>query len=195
MEKIPESFESVTQYFESFVYPLLEETRAQLFSPMETISSAPYAKVDVFRPHGPELHDVKIDYWRNRFSNNGKEPYKTLPGDILILADAKPETISDLERVGRMWSFLSVMKIAGDDDENDNDTTSTYFKVKASKSIQQFDGEKSLFVIFLANITTNRRIWKSLNMSRNLKIINEVLCRNSVVSFLKMIYLYYTYSC
>ncbi|XP_044475819.1 uncharacterized protein LOC123203510 [Mangifera indica] len=102
VEKIPESFESVTQYFESFVYPLLEETRAQLFSPMETISSAPYANVDVFRPHGPELHDVKIDYWRNRFSNNGKEPYKTLPGDILILADAKPETISDLERVGKM---------------------------------------------------------------------------------------------
>ncbi|XP_044475821.1 uncharacterized protein LOC123203512 isoform X2 [Mangifera indica] len=181
VEKIPESFESVTQYFESFVYPLLEETRAQLFSPMETISSAPYAKVDDFRPHGPELHDVKIDCWKNRFSNNGKEPYKTLPGDILILADAKPETISDLERVGRMWSFLSVMKIAGDDDENDNDTTSTYFKVKASKSIQQFDGEKSLFVIFLANITTNRRIWKSLNMSRNLKIINEVLRRNSVL--------------
>ncbi|XP_044475467.1 uncharacterized protein LOC123203246 isoform X4 [Mangifera indica] len=181
VEKIPESFVSVTQYFGSFVYPLLEETRAQLFSPMETISRAPYAKVDVFRPHGSDLHDVKIDYWRNRFSNNGKEPYKTLPGDILILADAKPETISDLERAGRMWSFLSVMTIAGDDDENDNDTTSTYFKVKASKSIQQFDGEKSLFVIFLTNITPDRRIWKSLNMSGNLKIINEVLCRNSVL--------------
>ncbi|XP_044475816.1 helicase sen1-like isoform X2 [Mangifera indica] len=177
VEKIPESFESVTQYFESFVYPLLEETREQLFSPMETISSAPYAKVDVFRPHGPELHDVKIDYWRNRFSNNGKEPYKTLPGDILILADAKPETISGLERVGRMCSFLSVMKIA----EDDNDSTSTYFKVKASKSIQQFEWEKSLFVIFLANITTSRRIWKSLRMSGNLKIINKVLCRNSVL--------------
>ncbi|XP_044475796.1 uncharacterized protein LOC123203505 isoform X2 [Mangifera indica] len=177
VEKIPESFESVTQYLRSFVYPLLEETRAELFSPMETISRAPYAKVDVFRPHGSQLFDVKIDYWRNRFSNNGKEPYKTLPGDILILADAKPETISDLERVGRMWSFLSVMKIA----EDDNDSTSTYFKVKASKSIQQFEWKKSLFVIFLANITTNRRIWKSLNMSRNLKIINEVLCRNSVL--------------
>ncbi|XP_044475800.1 uncharacterized protein LOC123203506 isoform X3 [Mangifera indica] len=176
VEKIPESFESVTQYLGSFVYPLLEETRAELFSPMEIISRAPYAKVDVFRPLGSELFDVKIDYWRNRFSNNGKEPYKTLPGDILILADAKPETISDLERVGRMWSFLSVMTIA----EDDNDSTSTYFKVKASKSIQQFEREKSLFVIFLANITTNRRIWKSLNMSRNLKIIKKVLRGNSV---------------
>ncbi|XP_044475332.1 uncharacterized protein LOC123203180 [Mangifera indica] len=76
-----------------------------------------------------------------------------------------------------MWSFLSVMKIA----EDDNDSTSTYFKVKASKSIQQFEWEKSLFVIFLANITTSRRIWKSLRMSGNLKIINKVLCRNSVL--------------
>ncbi|XP_044475327.1 uncharacterized ATP-dependent helicase C29A10.10c-like [Mangifera indica] len=75
-----------------------------------------------------------------------------------------------------MWSFLSVMTIA----EDDNDSTSTYFKVKASKSIQQFEREKSLFVIFLANITTNRRIWKSLNMSRNLKIIKKVLRGNSV---------------
>ncbi|KAJ0079982.1 hypothetical protein Patl1_24153 [Pistacia atlantica] len=94
-----------------------------------------------------EIYDVKVDYWRNRFSNSGKEPYKTLPGDILVLADAKPETISDLERVGRMWSFLSVIKIPEDENENKTDSTSTYFKVKASRSIQVDDRQKSLFII------------------------------------------------
>ncbi|KAJ0078956.1 hypothetical protein Patl1_24392 [Pistacia atlantica] len=184
VKKIPESFESVKQYFGSFVYPLLEETRAQLFSRMETISGAPYAEVVAFdesKPHGAEIYNVKVDYWRNRFSNSGKEPYKTLPGDILVLADAKPETISDLERVGRMWSFLSVLKIPEDENENKTDSTSTYFKVMASRNIQVDDEQKSLFVISLVNITPNIRIWKSLHMSRNLKIIKEVLCTDSVL--------------
>ncbi|KAJ0095766.1 hypothetical protein Patl1_14988 [Pistacia atlantica] len=186
VKKIPESFESVKQYFGSFVYPLLEETRAQLFSGLETISRAPYAEVVSFvesKPHGAEIY-VRVDYWRNRFSNIGKEPYKTLPWDILILADAKPETISDLERVGRTWSFLSVMKTVDLEDvnenENETDSISTYFKVKASRTIQVDDGEKSLFVIFLVNITPDIRIWKSLHVPRNLKIINEILCTNSV---------------
>ncbi|KAJ0038642.1 hypothetical protein Pint_21976 [Pistacia integerrima] len=151
---------------------------------METISTAPYAEVvalDESKPHGAEIYNVKVDYWRNRISNIGKEPYKTLPWDILILADAKPETISDLERVGRTWSFLSVMKISEDENENEIDRISTYFTVKASRSIQEDDGEKSLFVIFLVNITPNIRIWKSLHMSRNLKIIKEVLCTDSVL--------------
>ncbi|XP_031256233.1 uncharacterized protein LOC116114218 [Pistacia vera] len=66
------------------------------------------------------------------------------------------------------------------ENENETDSISTYFKVKASRSIQVDDGEKSLFVIFLVNITPNIRIWKSLHMPRNLKIINEILCTNSV---------------
>ncbi|KAJ0038641.1 hypothetical protein Pint_21977 [Pistacia integerrima] len=188
VKKIPESFESVKQYFGSFVYPLLEETRAQLFSGMETISRAPYAQVVgsvESKPRGAEIYDVKVDYWRNRFSNIGKEPYKTLPWDILILANTKPETISDLERVGRTWSFLSVMKtldnVNENENENETDIISTYFKVKASRSIQVDDGEKSLFVIFLVNTTPNIRIWKSLHMSQNSKIINEVLCTDSVL--------------
>ncbi|RZC89209.1 hypothetical protein C5167_030903 [Papaver somniferum] len=40
---------------------------------------------------------------------------------------------------------------------------------------------KSLFVVFLVNLTTNTRTWKALHMSRNLNIIKEVLCANSMV--------------
>ncbi|KAH7570758.1 hypothetical protein JRO89_XS05G0178400 [Xanthoceras sorbifolium] len=182
VKKIPESFQSSGEYFGTFVFPLLEETRAQLYSGMDTISRAPSAQVVDFeesKPYGTGLYDVKVDYWKNRFSNRGKEPYKTLPGDVLILADTKPEAASDLQRMGNMWTFLSVRKITEDEDENGS--TSSHFKVMASKDFQVNDKKKALFVIFLTNLTPNRRIWNSLHISGNLKVINEILCTSSVV--------------
>ena len=101
MERIPESFKSVQHYLGSYVYPLLEETRAQLHSSLEIICTAPYAKVINFlesKQYETKKYNVKVDYWRNRFRDRGKEPYRTLPGDVLILADAKPETVSDLQK-------------------------------------------------------------------------------------------------
>ncbi|KAH7840877.1 hypothetical protein Vadar_022824 [Vaccinium darrowii] len=182
VEKIPESFESVEHYLGSFVFPLLEETRAELFSSLDSIYEAPYAEVislDESKPYGTSLFDIKVDYWRNKFNDHGKEPYKTLPGDVFVISDAKPETVSDLQRVGRMWTFACVSKIT---EENELDSSSTCFKVKASRDIEVKNGlRESLFVIFLMNITTNKRIWNALHMLRNCKIIKEVLCADSSV--------------
>ncbi|XP_021806166.1 probable helicase senataxin, partial [Prunus avium] len=187
VEKIPESFHSVWQYFGSYIHPLLEETRAQVHSSMETIDRAPFAEVVGFEecnPHGvgaygKNVYDIKVDCWRNRFSNLGKEPYKTLPGDLFVLADAKPETVSDLQRVWRSWAFVSVTNVS--ENENEDDTTFLYFKVKASKEFEVNDStHTSLFLVFLVNLIPNGRIWKALRMSGNQKIIKEVLCTDSV---------------
>jgi len=176
-------FESVQQYFGSYVYPLLEETRAQLHSSIEIISEAPFAEVIAFdesKPYGSNLYDVKIDSWRNRFGIRGKEPYKTLPGDIFVLADAKPEHVSDLQRIGRQWAFVTVTKIP--EDENEDNSTCTSFKVKALKDTEVAGVHKSLFVIFLINTITNKRIWNALHMSGNLEIIKTALRTNYLVS-------------
>ncbi|PRQ41353.1 putative hydrolase [Rosa chinensis] len=181
VEKIPESFDSVEHYFGCYMYPLLEETRAQVHSSMETIYRAPFAKVVAFekaKPYGTKLYNIKVDYWRNRFNDRGKEPYKTLPGDLFVLANAKPETVSDLQRVGRSWAFASVTKVS--ENENKDDTTSLYFKVKASKELEVVKSTTPLFMVFLVNLIPNGRIWKALHMSKNLKIIKEVLCTDSV---------------
>ncbi|KAL5827573.1 hypothetical protein ACOSQ3_019411 [Xanthoceras sorbifolium] len=173
--KIPESFGSVGQYFGSYVIPLLEETRTELCSGMETISRAPIANVVALKSRKSsktKLYDVMVDNWQNTSSNRGKEAYKTFPGDILILADTKPETTSDLLWMGRMWTFVSIISI-----QKNKSEIGTMLKVKASKDIQVDDmWKKSLFLIFLANVTPNKRIWHSLHMSKNLKIIKEVLC-------------------
>ncbi|KAG5545647.1 hypothetical protein RHGRI_017957 [Rhododendron griersonianum] len=183
VEKIPKSFDSVEHYTGSFVFPLLEETRAELFSSLDSVHEAPYAEVislNESKPYRPSLFDIKVDYWRNRFIDHGKEPYKTLPGDVFVVSDVKPESLSDLQRVGRMWTFASVTRIT--EEENEGDSSSTHFTVIASRDIEVKNGlRESLFVVFLMNITTNKRIWKALRMLRNLKIIKEVLCADSSV--------------
>ncbi|XP_058220397.1 uncharacterized protein LOC131330732 isoform X2 [Rhododendron vialii] len=183
VEKIPESFESVEHYLGSFVFPLLEETRAALFSSLDSVHEAPYAEVislNESKSYGSSLFDIKVDYWRNRFNDLGKEPYKTLPGDVFVISDVKPESLSDLQRVGRMWTFASVTSIT--EEENEGDSSSTHFKVIASRDIEVKNGlRESLFVVFLMNITTNKRVWNALRMLRNLKIIKEVLCADSSV--------------
>ena len=182
MERIPESFKSVQHYLGSYVYPLLEETRAQLHSSLEIICTAPYAEVISFlefKQYETKKYNVRVDCWRNRFSDRGKEPYRTLPGDVLILADAKPETVSDLQRAGRSWAFVSVTNIT----EEENEEGCTCFKVKALKEFDlNIETKSSLFVIFLRNLTSNRRIWEALHMSGNLKVVKEVLCIDSMVS-------------
>ncbi|KAK2635965.1 hypothetical protein Ddye_030757 [Dipteronia dyeriana] len=178
VQKIPETFQSVGQYFGSFVYPLLEETRAQLCSSFDTIEEAPYAQVVCLDKSHPRdesgSYDVKVDEWRNRFSS-GKEPYKTLPGDVLVLA----ESASDLQCVGRTWTFLLVTKTP---DEDEIGYRHSDYQVEASTGNQvDVDMKRSLFVFFLVNINPGQRIWNSLFKRGNLKIVNEVLCTNSVV--------------
>ncbi|XP_065872271.1 uncharacterized protein [Euphorbia lathyris] len=182
VDKIPESFESVEQYLASYMDPLLEETRAQLCSSMQVICTAPFAEVTAFsqsKSDGSLVYDVKVDQWKSSHGNgNGKEPYKTLPGDFFILADAKPETTSDLQRTGRTWAFAMVS------DENEDAISSSQFQVEASQKVQvNNDGMgSSLFVIFLTNITTNKRIWHALHMQSNLHIIKEVLSPDHTVT-------------
>nr|XP_048318028.1 uncharacterized protein LOC125418505 [Ziziphus jujuba var. spinosa] len=87
VERIPESFKSVQHYLRSYDYPLLEETRAQLHSSIDIIGNQPFAKVKSLQgcmAYGSEIWVVKVDDWQNRFCERGKEPYKTLPGDIFI---------------------------------------------------------------------------------------------------------------
>ncbi|GMJ04502.1 hypothetical protein HRI_004119400 [Hibiscus trionum] len=189
VEKIPVSFQSVEHYFGSFLLPLLDETRAAMCSSMDIIDRAPYAEVTFLKeakPLGTLLFDVKVDYWRNRLIDHEKEPYKTSPGDVLIIADVKPETPSDLQMVGKTWFLALVTYVQNDDNEGESDNedncSSMSFKVKTLEDVISEDVlRKSLYVVHLTNVTTNIRIWNALHMTRNSTVINEVLHTHSVV--------------
>ncbi|PKI40624.1 hypothetical protein CRG98_038973 [Punica granatum] len=149
---------------------------------MEGISTLPYARVMRFeecKPYGKNFFEVKVDSWRNRSSKRGKEPYKMLPGDVLILTDSVPKTVSDLQRMGRIWPFASVTKIS--DDKSEGDFALVDFKVVTGKKMGDINlKERQLFAISLCvNLTTNIRIWTALHLSRNWNVLKEVLCTHS----------------
>lgn len=175
MEKIPESFQSVQQYFGSFVFSLLEETRSELSSSLDFISSAPYAGVNSLEECGECVYNVKVDQWMYKCSSS--EPYKMFPGDILVFTDSEPQTISDLKQEGGTWTLALV-----------TEGTCTEFKVKASCCINEVQSfiHKPQFVVFLRNITTSRNIWNALHMFGNLSIVKEVLYTNNVVRCLEI---------
>nr|XP_010905727.1 probable helicase MAGATAMA 3 [Elaeis guineensis] len=148
---------------------------------METISNAPYSEiVSIEEASSQEFYDIRVHCWKNESINGGKEIYKPMPYDVFILSNIKLETVSDLKRNGSLFNLCSIVKV-----EEDGGST-TDFKVRASKHIEISDGMKqSLFMIFLGNITTNSRIWKSLHVGSlatgNLTIIKDVLCPDSSV--------------
>ncbi|KAH6833401.1 hypothetical protein C2S53_011803 [Perilla frutescens var. hirtella] len=181
VEKIPDSFDSVGQYLSSYIFPLLEETRAALASSLETVYKAPFAEVTSLIEMKPEslLYKVNVGSWRNKISDRGKEPYRTLPGDLVLLSDSKPESVSDLQRIGWMHIFASVIQIS--DDENGDNCTPSGFKLRTSCDIEVGEQQsKSLYVVYLTNITTHKRIWNSLRMHQNLNIIEKVLVKNDL---------------
>ena len=177
MQKIPETFESVKHYLGSFVNPLLEEIRAELQSSMDVLHRAPYAEMissEEAKPRGTKTYRIKVDYWRNKANNGGrKEPYKMLPGDVFILAHGKPQSVFDLQRAGKSWAFLSLVGMKGDGN-------ATQFTCKASK---EFEHKTQMYLIFLANLIPQKRIWEALHMSSNVMLINKVLRIDSAVSF------------
>ncbi|KAK9115671.1 hypothetical protein Sjap_014618 [Stephania japonica] len=193
--KIPEFFDSVDHYLGSYVFPLLEETRAELLASMEVISMAPNAQViDLAesKPYGSLLYNINVDSWRNRSSKDGKEPYKPKPGDVFVLTEEVPEVVSDLLRYGRKWSFALVKRVdhnndtkdaeIAEDDNKDNDTP-TIFNVRTSEAIEREVGMRnSIFAVFLINITTNNRVWNALHKLGNLKVLEGVLSANSMVN-------------
>ncbi|XP_039173765.1 uncharacterized protein LOC104453602 [Eucalyptus grandis] len=176
VETIPDTFQSVPHYLGSYVYPLLEETRASLCSSLEDISLLPFTEVIEFMEctGSRNSYAVKAGRWSNESNSHGTETYKTLPGDILILTDAKPTTVPDLERFARRWAF-ALVRMIGKDDEEDEATSSTNFEVETLLDLEVNNSWKPMHAIFLINIVTNRRIWNVLHMSRNLDILKEVL--------------------
>lgn len=181
MDRIPLTFDSEAQYFSSFIYPLLEETRAQVASSLEFINILPYAEITNIQKANSDIsfmYDVTVGPWRNRSFERGKPPYETFPGDLLIFMDGKAESVSNLQRMGRTWALSLVRKMKDNDNGDDIDNTLMSFKVDASQHIEFQDG---MFVVFLLNTTIPKRIWNSLHIDGNLNIIKEILYPGSMV--------------
>lgn len=170
MEKISESFESVDHYLSSFVFPLLEETRACIAVSLKDIVKAPFAELisfaEVLEPNGSLVFYVEVNYWRNRCCD-GRVPYRTSPGDIVVISNVKLEDANELQRSRLTFAYVT--------DVNENDAF-VNFKVRVPPGSGNVKGMRgSCHVVFLVNVMSYKRVWNTLCVRENLNMIEKVL--------------------
>ncbi|KAI3977462.1 hypothetical protein MKX01_000375 [Papaver californicum] len=183
VNKIPKTFSSVNQYLDSYRYPLLEETHANLLSNMMNLYQAPKCKILSVEKHKHYKPPSNLTYIMllsdtGEDGKSDKDVYKPQASDVIAFSDVRPERVKDFVRL----SYIPAMILRVDED------MPYLVEVLTSKSIIVEDekGEENLindplFAVFLINMTTNLRIWSALHSgsARNENIIKEVLRANS----------------
>ncbi|KAL6906468.1 hypothetical protein ACP4OV_004069 [Aristida adscensionis] len=113
VSKIPETFNSVEQYMTSFLGPLLEEVRGDMYSSMEDISSAPYARVLSVNSmrKGKGSYEIKLDRWRGTNPGCGSDNFKPKAADVLLISETRPTNQSDILRQSKSCVIVWVGKV------------------------------------------------------------------------------------
>ena len=204
MKKIPETFTSTSHYMKSFIPALIEETRADLCSNMMKVSQAPTREIfsiERSKEHKPPK-DLFYKMWLKRMgkTGNGKGIYEPVVGDLIALTDARPKDIADLNRPGINYLLAYVHRVSNGLDDDDNHEMVSILTSKpiefelenkqnkresviAGQEVQK-KRRATVFVVYLANMTTNVRIWRSLNsdlQGGNTNVIQNVLETSSPV--------------
>lgn len=186
VNKIEDTFSSLDYYLNSFVYPLIEETHADLRSSMTNLHSAPVVPILSLEENSGFKDPENLSYLLEveRF----EQVYEPEKGDLIALAEVRPKCIDDLH--GRMVSyhFALVSRMTDED---------TYkITILCSKLIipDYSDGERGaegnghkMFAVYLTNLTTNLRIWSSLHPGEgtNTAILDSRLTFDPSVRFLQ----------
>ncbi|KAL5062702.1 hypothetical protein RYX36_024439, partial [Vicia faba] len=91
-----------------------------------------------------------------------------------FLDNFKPQAFNDLKRSGNWWSFVLSIGISKEGDTKPASALNVISK-------NPLKDEIPLFMIFLMNITTNKRIWTALHMDGNSKLIHKISCDGDVI--------------
>ncbi|XP_068646917.1 uncharacterized protein [Aristolochia californica] len=193
--KVPVTFQCLDEYFQSFIFPLMEETRADISASLEAVSEAPSAEVTSIEEvtlskrkllvsDSSHVYRVEIDRWKTESGFGVSKVYKPKGGDILILSSLKPERVEDFTRHDMTYCLASVSGTYALEEEPQRELQieeelDEGLRVRTSKSLEVTTGMgKSIFATFLTNLTTNNRIWKALTWESDgdkLHIIKSVL--------------------
>ncbi|KAL5983166.1 hypothetical protein ACLOJK_017249 [Asimina triloba] len=180
VKKIPEKFESIKTYYGSYIYPLMEETRAELSASLEELRKAPVQEILSMQLAKPKkrIYHISTEPVRNVSDGYGsKGPYIPKGGDIFAFSDVIPSAVDDLKQDGPSFILGFVQK--NEDDENGPPP----FQITAivPRHFEAPAGNKSVFAVFLSSLTTNKRIWAALHSDSKIDpgIIGKVLHTNS----------------
>ncbi|CAL5371478.1 unnamed protein product [Camellia sinensis] len=195
---IPKTFSSTKDYMKSFIYPLIEETHADLLSSIEMVARAPTREIlTVETTKGfPKMlrYNIILERMENT-ANNYEGMYEPAVGDLIALTELRPKCIDDLHRPNSSYLVALVTKTNDDSDcfwiqqeENKDDSDELEIKVLSSNLImfaadelEDQNKKRKLFAVYLTNMITNIRIWTALNSEGNVNIIKRVLQTDSTI--------------
>ncbi|CAJ2652929.1 unnamed protein product [Trifolium pratense] len=190
VHKIPETFKSTTDYKNSFIPLLCEETHSDLSSSLYGVSRAPFCEIE--RVEGSK--EMKLPKSRQQFKQfhhiiwlksttesnrveTGDGNYEPGSGDLIAITTIRPRSLNDLNTLKSPYHIAYV--------NGSKNGSSDRITVLSSKSMEmdiEHDSRRNntqkLYAVFLMNMITNVRIWKALNTQSNgdhLSIIEEVL--------------------
>ncbi|KAI3747627.1 hypothetical protein L6452_10161 [Arctium lappa] len=182
--EIPKTFSSVSEYTNSFVYPLIEETHADLLSKILGLNRCPTAEIRKVQKSKDFKLPKLLLYTIVLTKREGS--YVPEGGDLIALTDVKPKSVDDLKRPNKSYIIALVqgMEIRKSkyklfvlsskpinlqqEVEGDIEKDSTSYSVEDLKH----------FAVYLTNLTTNIRISKALyceTQEDKLKLIKNVL--------------------
>ncbi|KAH9606725.1 hypothetical protein KSS87_003789 [Heliosperma pusillum] len=176
--QIPDTFSTTAEYLKSFKLPLIEETRADFCSGLESIAVSPASEIQtigIAKEHKPpqELHyEVTMKPVTDLYNPGGH--YDPQSGDVFALSNVKPRNVGDLVRPGQNIIFAFV-ELASEDEPSILITPSE--ELDLSKLLRK-EKNTRLFATFVMNLTTSTRIWKALHpspKSPNLGLIENLL--------------------
>jgi senataxin len=159
----------------SFTAPLMEETRADLYSALEGIKHAPVTEVKRIEEFCSKQSIFSILVKKADPDTDPGEVYALKDADVLAFLDRKPRHISDLGRSKVPYVIASVLKAT---DANGNAI------VRLSGGPAEERGRRQnlvppLFAVFLINMTTYNRIGNALGLHvarlRNTSIIEKIV--------------------
>ncbi|KAL2333167.1 hypothetical protein Fmac_014380 [Flemingia macrophylla] len=171
VKHIPLTFLSVRYYLNSFISPLIEETRTDLCSSMKMVSEAPACEITdiAFSEDHNSPHDLlyKIEMNKTEDSDRKGDIYEPEVGQLIALTGRRPTCIDDLNKPGNSYIIALIRRVKKKDNEDVYDVQILASKpIKLDMYLQEDDryiyGIYG-FAVYLSNVTTNMRIWNALN--------------------------------
>ncbi|QCD77969.1 regulator of nonsense transcripts 1 [Vigna unguiculata] len=180
VRKIPQTFLSITDYLNSFIPSLIEETRSDLSSSLKGVSKAPFCEISSV---ALERHTDNFFYQIavNRTSSDEDGKYEPEVGDLIAFTDFKPKTLDDLIRSKRNYHIGYVHGIKESIDRI-SILSSKSFDSAPNLYAKSSTDERKLYAFCLLNLTTNVRIWKALKLQlegSSLSMMKKVLQADS----------------
>ncbi|KAL5076958.1 hypothetical protein RYX36_015942 [Vicia faba] len=190
VRRIPTTFSSGTHYLDSFILPLIEETRTELCSSIKMVSKAPaweITDIELSDDYEPPLNLLyKIEIKTVADSDENGSIFEPETGQLIALTDRRPACIDDLSKPGSPYNIASIKRVR----KRDNTEDVYEAKILTSKPIelelhwQKNDTFIYGFGVYICNMTTFTRIWNVLNSDPDgpsIHIVKQLFQPNSAV--------------